>query len=170
MSLLGAYGIDSVHFGDCSQKSGQCGKAIHHRLIIALNQERDRAQDGNHTLKAFTLNLTQAHHEKKASARDITTAVVYCGLIRTSKGKTEPTLEELYSSILEEWHQHNYNYGGEKEKTCSNGEPQFYKRSKSRSYVLCPCSPAVIFYDSQVLKRRMLCLIGLEVMRKGPLG
>lgn len=61
MGCLSARSIDCVHLRNSSEKAGQRGEAIHDRLVVALNQEGDRAHDRNHALQAFALDAVYSH-------------------------------------------------------------------------------------------------------------
>lgn len=61
MGLLGACGVDSIDLRNCSEKTRQCGEAIHHRLIISLNQECDSAKESDHALEALALHIEDPH-------------------------------------------------------------------------------------------------------------
>jgi hypothetical protein len=53
--------INGIDLGNCSQKTRQRSESIHYRLIVSLDQEGDRSQDGDHALQAFALDTADTH-------------------------------------------------------------------------------------------------------------
>lgn len=61
MCLLGTLGVDSIDFRDRCQKRWQGREAIHHGLVVALNEEGNRTDRCDQTLQASALESEDTH-------------------------------------------------------------------------------------------------------------